>query len=282
MITWIVENLNKESSYIELADAVKKAGHPLIEIDGDYTKQIFRDKLDHYVTVNGDAVYNRFPVIFNGSIEMAKIVSKELHYGGFPIIYSDFPKYKCSAYYSHFSKFLLNDKYILMSLLELKRQRYFVYGALGKEGLIFLRPDSGEKTFQAQLVDILDLDRFVANNKKYEHDLVLISTPKKIVWEGRFICSEKEIIAQSTYKYQDQITKIPSVPPNSLAKCQEILDNVEYRPDKVFCLDLCQDGDNEFSLLELTSFSSAGLYASNKDLIVKRVSEITLENYGIS
>ena len=44
-------------------------------------------------------------------------------------------------------------------------------------------------------------------------------------------------------------------------------------------LGICEDNDGDFWLMELTSFSSAGLYATKKELIVKRVSEIALEDY---
>ncbi len=54
---------------------------------------------------------------------------------------------------------------------------------------------------------------------------------------------------------------------------------MDYYPDSVFCYDICQDGDGECFLLELTSFSSAGLYATNKAAIVKRVSEIAEAEY---
>ena len=274
-VTWVIENINKESSYLELAAAVKKLNYPLIEVNGDYKKEILKDLNLYYTPADCRCV------IFNGSIEMAKLVRADLGNHCQPVIYSNFEKYKCSAYYSYFGRYLFNDKYCLMSLSELGRQRYSVYGQYGKEALIFCRPDSGEKTFQAQLLDIIDLDRFLEQRDDIKHELVLVSTPKNIKWEGRFICSKyKEIIAYSTYRFQGQISKIPSVPPETIKFCQEILDNNNYWPDSVFCLDLCQDNDNVTWLLELTSFSSAGLYSSNKENIVKRVSEIAWEDFN--
>ncbi len=157
---------------------------------------------------------------------------------------------------------------------EMARQRWMVYGALGKEGVVFVRPDSGEKTFQAQLVDAQDLDEFVRVHEKEQHDMVLVSTPKNIWWEGRFVCHQNEIIAHSTYKLQGQRTLVPSVPKGATECCQRALER-NYRPDTVFCVDVCGiDHSSEFFVLELNAFASSGLYACNKEIIVERVSQI--------
>lgn len=265
-IHWIIENFVKEPSYKELQDAVEKLGYPLIKLNSDYNKEL----------VNG-LFYQ--PVILNGSIKMVKLVKEELK-DCYPVTYCSFEKYKCSSYYSHFGPYLFNDKYCMMSLKELVRQKYDVWGHYGKDCLIFIRPDSGEKTFQAGLLDIIDLNRLHESNKDCEHDLMLVSTPKNIKWEGRFVVSrKKEIIAYSTYRFQGNVTSILSVPEETIKFCKKLLNTVDYYPDSVFCYDICMDNDNECWLLELTSFSSAGLYSTNKEAIVKKVSEIAYEDW---
>jgi hypothetical protein len=250
--------------------AVKEMGYPLIEINGDYSKEILYSLAE-----------SSNCVIINGSIKMCKLIYDELKDNCFPIRYCNFEKYKCSAYYSHFGEYLFNDKYAIMSLKEICRQKYDVWGHYGKDALIFLRPDSGEKLFQAGVVDIIDINKLYESNKDIEHELGLVSTPKNIIWEGRFIVSKyKDIIAYSTYRFQGNICLIPSVPPETLKFCKMLLEKIEYYPDSVFCFDICQDSDKECWLLELTSFSSAGLYASNKNAIVKRVSEIAEEDWN--
>lgn len=281
--TWIIENFVKEPSYKALSDAVKKLEYPLIELNGDYSVKLLResDKLKSlWEAVGGFGVYDNQCVVINGSIKMCKMLKTELEHGCYPIVYSTFEKYKCTAYYSHFGPYLFNDKYALMSLKELVRQKYDVWGHYGKESLIFIRPDSGEKTFQAGLLDIIDLAQLHESNKDCEHDLVLVSTPKTIKWEGRFVVSRnKEIIAASTYRFQGKVALIPSVPVEATKFCKELLKNVDYTPDSVFCFDICQDNDGECWLLELTSFSSAGLYVCNMEEIVSKVSAIAEEDY---
>lgn len=268
-VHWIIENYSKEQSFKELTAAAEELNYPLIKIDGNYKREMLS-------SLDGD-----FCAVFNGTIKMAKLVRNDLSYRCRPVIYSSFWKYKCSAYYSHFGPYLFNDKYCLMTLSELNRQKYNIWGNYGKDALIFIRPDSGEKDFQAGLLDLIDLSKFVDNHQESLHDLVLISTPKNVKWEGRFIVSrKKEIIAQSTYRFQGQTTIIPSVPPKSIDFCKELLNNVNYIPDSVFCLDLCEDNDGNYWLMELTSFSSAGLYATNKKDIITKVSDIAWEDFN--
>lgn len=274
--TWVVENFVKEPSFKGLTDAAKELNCPLIEINSDYTPDILRKRLNPSWSAAGEFyVYENQCVLVNGSIKMCKLLAEELKHGCYPILFSTFERYKCSAYYSHFGPYLFNDKYAMMSLKELIRQKYDVWGNYGKDGMIFIRPDSGEKTFQAGLLDIIDLSTLWDSNKDVEHELVLVSTPKNIVWEGRFVVSKQMgIIASSTYRFQGKVTLIPSVPKETTKFCEQLLKDVDYAPDPVFCFDICQDSDKSCWLLEVTSFSSAGLYATDKKAIITKVSEV--------
>ena len=60
---------------------------------------------------------------------------------------------------------------------------------------------------------------------------------------------------------------------------QNILENVEFRPDPVFVIDICKADDGNFYLLEIGSFSCAGLYACNLEKIVSAVSKAAIEEY---
>jgi len=263
---WIVENFTHESSYMDLVKAIKNANMEVKQINQDFK---FSD-LDGY---NQDC-----PVMFLGSIEMTNLALKQLK-NCYPVAYCNQVNYLCSNYISHFGKHLFNDKYAMMTLSELQRQKFLYYGIFGKEAMLFVRPDSGQKTFQAQLIDLLDIDRFVNNHSDELHKLVLVSSPKNIRGEWRFVVSNrKDIIACSTYRYQGQITRIPSAPQGATELVKEIL-NIEYYPDSVFCVDICEADDNRFYLLELNSFSSAGLYECNKPNIVQKVSIIAEEDW---
>lgn len=265
---WIVENFTHESSYMDLVKAIKAEGCELREIKGEFK----------YADLQG--YDENAPVLFLGSIGMTDMIQRHLtrcH----PVAFCDQRNYLCTKYMSHYGEFLFNDKYAIVSLSELRRHKFFFYGIFGKECMIFVRPDSGQKPFQAQLVDLQDFDNFYAQGRTVEHELVVVSSPKNIRGEWRFVVtSDKDIISQSTYRYQGQICKIPSAPTKATDLVKEML-KVGYYPDRVFVMDVCEDNDGNYWLLELNSFSSAGLYACDKPTIVKKVSEIAEKDWAV-
>ncbi len=258
---WVIENLVKEPSYLELSAAAKELGFEVQDIRGDYKRA---DIID----------YEDEGVLFVGCIEMCKLVGKQLRdQGCWPATFSTFENYLCTKFYPHFGPYLFNDDYVIVPLSEVKRRLYFFYGLFGKEGLIFMRPDSGDKPFKAGLFDIQDFDRDYEQLVDYKDELVIVSSPKNILGEFRFLVdSNKNIIAVSSYRYQGQLTKVPSAPLAATEMCKKVLD-VGYHPDCVFCIDIAQDHDGNCWLLELSAFSSCGLYAMNKKDVVIGVSK---------
>src|SRR5208337_2728690 len=111
-------------SFKELVTAANELGYPVIEINGDYSSKMIRSKLKISSQLNDVVYYDNQCVMVNGSIKMCKLLADELQYGCYPIRFSTFEKYKCSAYYSYFGQYLFNDKYCMMSLKEINRQKY--------------------------------------------------------------------------------------------------------------------------------------------------------------
>ena len=272
---WIIENFTDSEDYRDLISSIKDSGRYCFVIG----------RHNHF-DFNPAGFEENDCVIVQGSIQMTKNIASRLPTGCFPIAYNNWNNYLCSTYYPYFQNLLFNDKNEFTSLKNLKDNKFYFYEKFGKDALIFVRPDSGEKTFQAQLLDLQDFDRFWENgiqSSAKDDDLILVSTPKKINGEWRFVCSKYgngEIIASSTYQYQGQRTLIPSAPLGAIEFVHDVLD-IKWFPDSIFCVDVFQDGDGEFWLGELTSFSSAGLYSTNKSAIVKRVNEIVEMEYTL-
>jgi hypothetical protein len=273
---WIIENFTDTEDYRTLAQAVRDSGR--------YVYVIGKNNHFDFAPAPGTFQENDC-VIVQGSIQMTKHIAGKLPAGCFPIAYSSWQNYLCTSYYQHFERFLFNDIHRCLSVGDLKACKFEIYRQFGRDAMIFIRPDSGEKTFQAQVLDLQDFDRFWENGisgggNVEDSDLVIVSTPKNINGEWRFVCSGEEIIAQSTYQYQKKRTLIPSAPVGATDKVREIL-KVRYKPDPIFCVDIAEDSDGNFWLLELTSFSSAGLYATDKNRVAQRVSEIVESEYAI-
>jgi hypothetical protein len=262
-VHWIIENIVKEPSYLELSEAVARAGHPLLNLRGDFANEML-------------APYRNQCVVFNGSIQMCKLVYPILREQGCaPVLYSSWQNFRCSAWYPYVGDLLFNDDYVMVPFSEVNRRLHWFYGVFAKEAMIFIRPDSGDKTFKGGPVDRQDFARFYDQFESEREAMVIVSSPKNIRGEWRFVVTgEKEIVAQSSYRSQGVSTLVPSAPDGANKLCREILVRLEGRyPDNVFCIDIAEDGDGKFWLLELTSFSAAGLSACDKDAIVRAVSE---------
>lgn len=268
---WVIENFTDSEDYRDLISAVRESGRECFVIGRN----------NHY-DFDPKGYNENDCVIVQGSIQMTKNIRSRLPKGCFPVAYNSFENYLCSAYYPAFKEFLFNDQHEFTTVQELQARKFDFYAKYGREAMIFIRPDSGEKTFAGQLLDLQDFDRFWNNAvacSATATDVVIVSTPKNIRGEYRFVCTRHfggRIIAGSTYVYQGQKTLIPSCPPLAEALCCKILDRGldVGLPDSVFCIDVAEDNDGHFWLLELTSFSSAGLYATNKKSVVRAVSEI--------
>jgi hypothetical protein len=262
---WIIENITKEPSFLALSDAAKAAGHRVMDIRGDFTYSMIRD-------------YRSRPVVFNGSIEMVKHITPMLlaqECG--PVSYCTWENYLCSKYYTQLAPLLFNHEFIFVPLCEIIRRPYFFWGALGEDGMLFVRPDSGDKTFKGTLLDIQYLERWYDVN--YANDMAVVARPRNIMGEWRFVVTrEGEIVAVSSYRYQGLCTRVPSAPVGATELVKKVL-KIGYHPDSVYCIDIAQSKAGEFGVMELTSFSSAGLYACDPKAVVETVSRMAEKDY---
>lgn len=267
---WIVENFSRGRDVEDLMAEITNQGFKLHEVG-----------LSGVVETHTFDYYNNQCVIFYGSINMTERAKKELPTCS-PVVWLTKENYKCSKYYPHFKGLLFNDLHEFTVVKNIKENFFDFYSKYGKEALIFIRPDDGDKSFKGQLLDLQDFNRFWDNNiccVAKDEDLVLVSTPKNINMEARYVVDKyKGIIACSTYSYQGKMTYIPSAPVGATRKCEEVLER-GYHPDSVYTIDICEDSDGNFWLMELNSWSSAGMYECNKKKIVERISEIATKEY---
>lgn len=268
---WIIENFSKDKNVQELIEEVKKQGHVCEHVGAV-----------QHIDFNTFDVHAGECVIFLGSIGMAKLADQHFGITCHPITWCNWRKFWCSEYYPRLHKHLFNDKHIFMPHGLLVPNKYFIYGNFAKEATIFLRPDSGEKEFQGALLNLEDLERYIGMDTKRGVDpslMTVVSTPKTIKGEWRFVVNKDYgIIAKSTYQFNGQRCYVPGAPQGAINKVKEIMAD-GYHPAPVYCIDICEDSDGQYWLLELTSFNSAGLYECNKPDVVRVVSEIALAEW---
>jgi hypothetical protein len=187
----------------------------------------------------------------------------------------------CSNYYCRFGEYLLNRDYIMLPFGELARCREFLFQTLGRDGSIFVRPDSPLKLFTGQVVkaDSFDADlEFMAFYDFPPESLVVVSSPQTIDCEWRFVVANKQVVAGSQYKRAGKMELQPQFAPGAFEFASRIASS-DYEPDPAWMIDICQTADGSFHLLEIGGFSFCDLYACDKNAIVAAVSKAAIAEW---
>lgn len=277
-LKWIIEDFDADNRFDVLAEEAKKQGHIV-----DIIK---------YVPFQSGS-YNNFGnndcVVTNTSINLAKQLQREKEWIPGPWLNSR--AYECTSYYAYLGKYHINSDYVMLPRSEVERNLTFLRKSFGsEEGALFIRPSSGHKTFTGK----------VFHEKSWKSDwewveeftdkesIVIISSPKTIVREWRFIAAEEKIITGSLYR--EKIGPISSEKYREIditnnkkdvaaqIKAEDVLSE-KYLPDPVFVIDICEDINGDLYLLEIGSFCCAGLYNCNVSRIVEVVSKIALKEW---
>ena len=187
-------------------------------------------------------------------------------------VYGKTTDFKCSDYYPKYSDCLLNDQYIIVDLHTFLNNKDFYFNALGDT--CFVRPDHGDKSFTGSVISSKtskhDLKRYIFERPLQE--MILLAPTRDIEQEYRFVVVRENIVAGSIYKtkkrghlefYEKELKKGNA----AWTYAQDIINN-HYSPCTAFTIDICLTG-GDFKVVELNSFSHAGLYKCNIKKIVE-------------
>jgi len=171
---------------------------------------------------------------------------------------------------------LLNSDYYLLPFGEFVRRR------LKPGESVFIKPDSGLKTFTGKVISYDTFDHEINSmnqiERVYPETLCVIASAKQIDGEFRYIIADGEVITKSQYRWDDQLeVRIDTFPQgDELAK---YVAELNYQPDAVYVVDiaLC---NNSAKVIELNAFSSSGLYACDTDKIARAVSISALNEFN--
>lgn len=219
-------------------------------------------------------------VVFYGSIGFAKMVQRNAPW--VPGVYCNWDNYRCSHYYPAFGDRLLNKDYIMLPFGELQRRKTFLYDTLGSESdHIFIRPDRSDKIFTGKTVQY---DSFAKDIEMFgfygvePHEICVVSSPKNIVKEWRAVVVEGEVVAISEYKPDHR-----RLDPTEFFEVYDLamaaIEDSQYYPDKAWTIDLCRTVSDCQYVLEVGSFSCAGLYECDPGMVVASVSKVALKEW---
>ncbi len=279
-VKWLIEDYEHDSSLIPLMDEIKAQGMDL-EIA----------KYEPWESGEFNQYPNEDCVVFYGTLNLGKQLCKQK--GWIPGVYCNWQNLCCVTYYSYWAKYLFNQDYIMLPLLEIKRREVEIFGDFGGDDCIFFRPNSGAKTFTGQILKREEIDKEFKLFESYaalplDQIITIISTPKLIDKEWRFVVVDGKVIAQSQYKdnvegtIRGQNSEIePVIKEGSNVGAILLAEKIaaeEWQPDRAYTLDICQQ-DDAWYLLEANSFSCSGLYKCDPKPIVKEISRIALEEW---
>jgi hypothetical protein len=191
------------------------------------------------------------------------------------------PNTSCNVYYSYIPvEMMLNSHYFYLPWSHIRDYTTNVFGLVGKTEF-FVRPISGYKTFAGFVVDWKDYEFELKSSQQLSsvtsETICLVAPVKKLLGEFRFIIGDGEVIDGSEYRWDEKLDIRHDWP----KECWKVADTVAKLPwqlDRVYTCDVALTGDGP-RVVELNSFACAGLYATDKNLVVNRINEIAMKEF---
>jgi len=265
--TWLVEDFEADNSFGNLAEEVRRQG---MECEVITYLPFQSGSYDVY----GDEDC----VLIQGSINLVQQLQRDKKW--IPGAWLTPKAFECTTYYAHLGKYLFNDRYVILPRAEVaRRMSWLLKDCFGTYEQLFMRPNSGLKTFNAGLFPDLNWSSAWAWVEDYTEpeSLIIISTPKIIKAEWRFICTKDEVVTGCQYELGGEFIRAPGYPEAAKELAKEIAG--VYHPEPMFVVDICQDADDNYALMEIGSFSVAGLYACETEPIVRVASDLAVKEF---
>ncbi len=257
----------------ELVAEIQRQGHQLKVID--------------YLKFTPHKTTNYFApddcVLFRGSLNLGREILRTCPWT--PGAYMDEKALNCLNYYTYLGQYLLNQKYMIMPLAELVRQKWDVFDYLEVGESVFIRPVSTMKTFHAGVFDIefkyADLDSLTRYLAAEPTTVVLVAAPKPIVREWRFFMYKDQIITGSQYMFFDneEHRRVEESATFLTSYVEEVMEKVNWYPEKLWSLDVCETKNQVLHVLEIGSFSCAGEYACDLSKYVEYGAIAAMEDW---
>ena len=201
------------------------------------------------------------PVIFIGGIQAAlEFQKRKLDIK--PFCWFDEKLLACQTYYGKWGKYLLQRFYGFYPLSEIRRMKNWIWETYSLDGKVFIRPDSNDKAFTAEVVKY---DLF--NDHDESKDLLcVVSRPERIWTEWRFIMSKGVVVAGSQYRDGSAVILSEHYPQEAADFAEKVA--TEWSPHPIFCLDIAETPDG-YKVIECGSVNCDGYYKADTRKIVE-------------
>lgn len=280
MALWVIDDLINENAYpgvVSLAEAAKSLGHDVLR-----TKYVPFSNADdfssHYdYKLNGkkvsssilqDAALMKMPTIVHGTVEFCKVFERCVGRQYTPGLYFNKNVKHFSRFAAHLGHVLLNREFSILPFRHACRECFMSY---------FIKPESGLKEFTGQVVNFSSMSEQDVIKQLCPHSsidpetLVVISQPKQIKAEFRYVIVDKKVVAGSEYRWENVLDVRSDTHPVCTALAEHVA-QAEWQADRVYVCDIALLPDDTARVIELNAFSSSGLYACDPYTIVQEVS----------
>ena len=178
---------------------------------------------------------------------------------------------------SHF----FNSDAIYMPFGMISERKYMLQDIFGNK--IFIRPDSGFKSFTGFSVAIKDLDFELSSLKQTKnpsaHEMCLIARAKPIHAEYRIVVCESKIVTGSQYRWDNKRDLRIDVHSDAWSFAETAVAAAQWQLDTCYVVDIFLSDDGP-KIGEFNSFASADLYNCDVDDIVDAVSQAALREWN--
>lgn len=216
-------------------------------------------------------------VVLYGSFRFVRRVERQLKACGRPALlpgaFARIENLSYSTFGAHLGDTLLNDDFVILPFGEFRRRRMRGWG-----GRCFLRPDAVTKSFAGMVVAEADFEHEMNSLEKLQHvmpkDLVVAASARDIRRETRFVIVDGEVVSGSTYGWNGNGDMGQPIDEASAVLARDVAAR-GWQPDRAYTCDVAlveEAGELKARLIELNSFSCAGLYACDLDRVVTAVS----------
>ena len=274
-VGWLLDASVFDAYHDELLDAIVRNGFQARSINRPNPPYRWDDT---------DSSYRKaFPagacVVTHADIDLVNRVLHDARW--IPGAFATVDHFFCSSYFPHFLTYLLNQDHVMLPFAALRQRSQELFDSFGRDGRVFVRPDSPLKLFTGLVVSRATFEKDLEFMAFYEfppESLVVVSSPKVIAKEWRFVVANQRIVASSQYKEGDQQKSKSGSDDDAHAFAESVL-TLGYSPDPAWVMDICRTADDRLHLLEIGGFSFASLYQCDKDAVVKAVSRVALDIY---
>tara|TARA_B100000700_G_scaffold331722_1_gene467557 strand:+ start:36840 stop:37688 length:849 start_codon:yes stop_codon:yes gene_type:complete len=206
------------------------------------------------------------PVFAYGTIQFIQDLTKK--YKNIIAFYSD-KEFNLTEYLPKMplELFLNGDNvFTTFGLFKKQPEKYFSFF---KNNKLFIRPNSGSKTFTGQVIQYNDfiekIDSLEKTSSINDNTLISVSKPYDIKSEYRFIVVGDKVITGSQYLENGELKMDSLYPIEALNIAQKIADlPEENKPDPIaFVCDIAKLSNGDFKVVELNSFSCSDFYQSD-------------------